>query len=49
MLIDIATWAGAVLGIAVLGAMALGSVAIDFDTGRRRLRRRTSDKSPQRT
>lgn len=34
MFTTILTWAGALLGITVLVAMAFGSVAMDFDTAR---------------
>lgn len=41
-MLTILTWAGAMLGIAVLFVMAVGPVAMDFDSARRRhwLRRR---------
>lgn len=34
MLTTILTWAGALLGIALIVIMAVGSVALDFDTAR---------------
>ncbi|EID54174.1 hypothetical protein [Saccharomonospora xinjiangensis] len=43
MLADILTWVGAVLGIAVLFAMAFGAVALDYGDKRGSRRAERSD------
>lgn len=43
MLWTILTWAGAILGLGVLAAMALGAVALDVDDARRGRRRKRED------
>lgn len=47
MFTAITTWAGALLGIAVLLAMSVGALGIDFDTARaRQVRRRDRERTP---
>ncbi|SNR28834.1 hypothetical protein SAMN06265360_101269 [Haloechinothrix alba] len=49
MFTTVATWVGALLGIAILIAMAVGAVAIDFDAlrkPRKGIRRRKNSTTP---